>query len=485
MKIAWTRLKGACLLLLGLATAGGGRGFAADIDTQSFAKLAETSSATTAGKAAASPFKDESAATPAKAVPAEPGASPSSSPSPVAGIPVNNDSFAGAPGQFWFRGEYLCWWTSGAHLPMTVATQDTTTGVFSNLYGDRDIRSGTHEGYRINLGAWLDGGHSWGVEGDYFDLSGRPDGYDSGFTNGYAGNNAGGAQFPIVRPYVDPALAGIQANGIGYPNIYTGRITVDTGDYFQSAGLWLRHELRSGEWSTNHGDTNWTDSSARTFRLDAIGGYRFTRLIDYVNIQNNEVDTENPAAYPGGTNGLPGALYSQIDSYRTVNNFNGCELGLNAVFTSGRWSLDIVSKTAFGVNNQYARLYNLQSVSENPNYTGGDGAGNFVSTIGATPQEFSRNRFSAIPELILTAGYQVTDHLKVTAGYDLLYWTAVVRAADQIAVDPATGVPLGSLFNTNLTPPPSLTPPSTLPPFVWNESHFLAQGLHLGAEFRF
>ena len=43
----------------------------------------------------------------------------------------------------------------------------------------------------------------------------------------------------------------------------------------------------------------------------------------------------------------------------------------------------------------------------------------------------------------MTAGYQVTDHLKVTAGYDLLYWSAVVRAADQIAVGPDDGLSSG------------------------------------------
>ena len=45
----------------------------------------------------------------------------------------------------------------------------------------------------------------------------------------------------------------------------------------------------------------------------------------------------------------------------------------------------------------------------------------------------------------MTGGYQVTDHLKVTVGYDLLYWSAVVRAADQIAVEPTTGYPYGTV----------------------------------------
>ena len=80
MKITWTSLKGVCLLLLGLATAGGGRSFAADINTLNFATLAESSSAATAGQAVASPFKDESAATPGKAVPVEPAIAADSAP---------------------------------------------------------------------------------------------------------------------------------------------------------------------------------------------------------------------------------------------------------------------------------------------------------------------------------------------------------------------------------------------------------------------
>ena len=85
----------------------------------------------------------------------------------------------------------------------------------------------------------------------------------------------------MIRPTY--ATSRPRTDYIGYPGFYVGRITVETSDYFQSAGIWLRHQLRSSEWSTNNGDVNWTDSSARTFRLDAIGGYRFARLIDTVN----------------------------------------------------------------------------------------------------------------------------------------------------------------------------------------------------------
>lgn len=337
-----------------------------------------------------------------------------------------------------------------------VETYDVAAGaVGATLFGGDDIRTGTHEGYRMDLGMWLDAEHRWGVEANYFDITGRPDNYDSGLTNGYAN----GAEFPVVRTFYDTAIPGDTVAGVGFPGLVVGRVMVETSDYFQSAGLWLRYQVLAREWSTNNCNVNWTDPSARTFRVDAIGGYRFARLLDAVNEQDGATDVTGTA-----TNG---DVYSDISDYQITNTFNGGELGFDAVYTVGRWSLDCVGKVALGVNHQYASVNNLE-ITDASNQGGG------ITTNGLGFQTYARNRFSAIPQVTLTAGYQLTDHLKVTAGYDLLYWTAVVRAADQIPVGP-DGYPLGS----------TATPPTPLPPFAFNESHFLAQGLHLGAEVRY
>ena len=32
------------------------------------------------------------------------------------------DDFVGVPGRFWFRGEYIHWWTTGGNLPPMVST---------------------------------------------------------------------------------------------------------------------------------------------------------------------------------------------------------------------------------------------------------------------------------------------------------------------------------------------------------------------------
>jgi hypothetical protein len=457
MKIAWTRMKGVCLLLLGLATTGGGRGLAADIATQNFATLADSTSAASSGKSDASPFKDESAAAPAA------GRVAAATPAYDAGFASACDPFQGAPGRVWFRGEYLHWWTSGAYLPPMVSTLNTQTGTtYETVFGDRNVYSGDHSGYLVNFGAWLDCAHHWGLEADYFDISGKQCNYDSGFTDGFVD----GVAHPIVRIVSDPAATpNAQADYVGYGGYYVGRITVQTNNYFQSAGITLRRELRAWEWSTCNRDVNWLDPSARTFRLDAIGGYRFARLIDTVNEEDDSF--EYNANQPNWQ-----YEYNYVNNYRTVNNFNGGELGFNCVYTHGRWSLDVVGKAALGANNQDVSMYNQQTTD----VSNARGIGTAPILSNPSPQqEFTRNRFSAIPELAVTAGYQLTDHVKVTAGYDLLYWTAVVRAADQIAVDPANGLPYGTVVGNY----------STLPAFSWNESHLLAQGLHLGAELRY
>ncbi len=434
MKIAWTHMKGACLLLLGMATTAGGRSFAADINMLSFATPSDTSATATVGVAETSPFKDESAAAPAKAVPVEP-ATVATAPQSTTEVACCSDAFSGAPGRYWFSGQYIFWQTPGQHLPPLVSTLGGPTGTTPlTLYGDRDVQDGDHDGYRLNVGMWLDCKHCWGLEADYFDIASRNDNYDSGFVDGY--NN--GVAFPIVRLVYDPATyntSGLGVDAVGYPGYSNGRITVDTSSYFQSAGVILRHELRATEWTTNGHDVDWMDSSARTFRLDAIGGYRFARLIDNVNEQSDSFVFATGTTYSD-------YAFNYTNDYRTVNSFNGGELGLNAVYTFGRWSLDIVGKAALGNTHEYISIYNQQTEEVSnartlptPPYT-----------ANSSPlQTFSQNRFAAIPELVVTGGYQVTEHFKVTVGYDLFYWSAVARAGNQIAVEPTTGYPYGTV----------------------------------------
>lgn len=81
--------------------------------------------------------------------------------------------------------------------------------------------------------------------------------------------------------------------------------------------------------------------------------------------------------------------------------------------------------------------------------------------------------FSLVPELRLNLGYQLTSNLEVFVGYDVMWWTNVIRAGDQI----------NTRVNPGLLPPPITTGPIPTAPVA--SSTFWAQGVNLGLIRRF
>ena len=75
---------------------------------------------------------------------------------------------------------------------------------------------------------------------------------------------------------------------------------------------------------------------------------------------------------------------------------------------------------------------------------------------------------------------QVSEHWRVTLGYDLLWWNSVVRPGDQI----------DRAINTLQAPGISGNPPSPLvglarPAFFFNQDDYWAHGLSAGLELRY
>jgi hypothetical protein len=90
--------------------------------------------------------------------------------------------------------------------------------------------------------------------------------------------------------------------------------------------------------------------------------------------------------------------------------------------------------------------------------------------------DYQRDQFTMIPEIGLTLGVRVTDRLRATFGYTVLYFPSVVRPGDQIDTD----------VNPNLIPPETVPFTGALRPrFRYIESDYWAQGINLGAEFQF
>src|SRR5262249_34874117 len=113
---------------------------------------------------------------------------------------------------------------------------------------------------------------------------------------------------------------------------------------------------------------------------------------------------------------------------------------------------------------------------------------NFKGGLLALPSNIgseSRDRFSVVPEAGVSLGFAVMNGVRLSVGYNFLYWSSVVRPGDQI--DRRLGVlqipgspPLPS-------PPfgPTLPTNPTVPQRLFKDTDFWAHGLTVGLEFTF
>jgi hypothetical protein len=387
------------------------------------------------------------------------------------------------PGRFWVRSDWLMWWAAPAHIPALVTTGpalgnpplDPSGGVLGVngtqiLYGNSSINQGGRSGVKTTIGAWLDCCHTWGLEGDWLSLGGLSSHY---FNNSYGS--------PLLaRPFYDVSLGANNAELTAYANpdpIFTGSINIDSNDYFDSVGVALRYNLCCNSCRDECCDSGCdgscgsacggVDSRCMYYcRTDLVVGFRRYTLDDNLTIFENTTDNRTDSNF-------------QItDSFRTTNNFYGSEIGLNTEMRSGRWSLDILTKLAIGNNHQTTYIDGKTVISQPgvPSVTQYSGILAVQPNIGAHPDD----RFTFIPQFSTELGYQLTCHWRAYLGYSILYWGSVLRAGDQIDtnIDPRN-------WPSGLSPSP--TPGSALPfpAYLARTTGFWAQGINLGAEFRF
>jgi hypothetical protein len=370
--------------------------------------------------------------------------------------------------RFWFRGDYLAWWTSGTELPALVTTNSTpvtgNTATDPNgalghaivLFGNNTMNTDVRSGFRVTAGMWLGTCQRIGVELDYFDLDDKNYQYS-------ATSDATGYPF-LARPFYD--VRG-DANGSGrgpsewrqlvsYPNQVVGSVTVRGQDYFQGAGAAARIPLCCCcQESCNPCKT-------RSCRTDLLIGYRYYHLNDSLTIY------ENPRIIQTGT------LLEVTDTFRASNDFHGVEVGVSTQLYRGRWSFDLLAKMALGNNHRVGAIYGRTVTTVGPNQS--DVPAGFLALTNSNIGSWGRDDFVIIPQLGLEAGYQITDRLRAFIGYNVLYWACVQRAADLIDrnID-VRNVPGGD----------DGTPPTHFPEFHWRGSSFWAQGINAGIEVRF
>jgi hypothetical protein len=160
------------------------------------------------------------------------------------------------------------------------------------------------------------------------------------------------------------------------------------------------------------------------------------------------------------------------DQFKTRNQFYGGQVGIVAETRYDRWIFNVQAKLGIGETSQTV-VINGSTIVLPP----GGGSAAFPAGIYAGASNigsYHRQVFSVVPDLGASIGYQLTNHIKIFAGYDFIYWTNVLRPGQQI----------DQVINPNLVPGGPGGGPAR-PSFAFQNSDFWAQGIKVGVEFRY
>ena len=379
--------------------------------------------------------------------------------------PLARPDDPGETGRFWFKGEYLYWWLKPQNVPALITTGSATDPVpgalgqpgTSVLFGDDKLGDEGRSGGRISAGFWLDCDHTLGFDGSFFILGSQNSNFGANFGNGANG-------LVLARPFFDVV-------GTATPAGFTGptpasEIIAFPGQSTGSAGVSTASRLHGTDVNFL---CNWLEDSK--YRLDFLLGFNFARLEEDIDInESSQVSATLPP------NQFGGGIIDRTDSFGTKNNFYGGQIGSRFEYRYKALIMQFSTKTALGVSDETVDIAGNTTLRPlgQPATVIPAGLYGLQSNIGS----YNKDRFAVLSELDLTLGWQVKRWCRIYAGYSFLYWSSVVRPADQID----QGV--NRFFVPPFTPGTGLVGP-VRPSALFKDTDFWAHGVNAGVEFRY
>ncbi|HEV3440468.1 MAG TPA: BBP7 family outer membrane beta-barrel protein [Gemmata sp.] len=359
------------------------------------------------------------------------------------------------------EAEYLLWWMRGLNVPTlaTTSTNPAGNGFLGQpgtvpILGPGTFLGDAREGMRVRAGFWLDDCNTWAVDGSVFFLAQRDADAALGF-NQYS---------VITRPIFSPnpipgtgTIIGETGEAVSVPGILNGVLTVHAQSVLWGADANLRRCL-----------LNDCDSRASVFvgyrNLDLVESLTINENIDVVGSGGNRITVTDPI----------GTRVSVQDRFATQNYFNGGQIGGTYERRWGGFDFDVRASVALGSTEQELDIDGFQTKTlpgqATQTFRGG------LLAVGPNLGDFTRNRFSVVPEITLNAGYWLLPNLKVHVGYNFLYWTNVLRPGNQI----------DSTVNLAYVPNgPAVGASSQVrPQALFQQSDMLVHGVQFGIEWR-
>lgn len=267
----------------------------------------------------------------------------------------------------------------------------------------------------------------------------------------------------ISTPDGNPAIllpfrTSIAAAGIGPAGSYSAAVSGNVnGDRFPgAASVYTATQWWGGE--LNYSGPFYASDC---FGFEGLFGFRYMGMQDLAEI--------SASGFGAGVN--------TYDQFKTTNHFYGGQAGVRLLWFDDRWAFKFEGKVGLGDTQS-----NLAVRGENgtpPGFPGTRGIGGFY-TSSTNVGNSSTDKFGAIVDLNTSIRFALTSSCGVSVGYNFLYWSGVLRAAEQVSgsLNPTYHPILNALSGAGQVG-------AREPVQLRDVSDIWAHGINFGLDFRF
>ncbi len=369
-------------------------------------------------------------------------------------------------GHFLFtaEGEYVLWFLKGSQPSAPVDTSGVigSSGLTANQLGDSNpTGAGPSSGGRFTFGYWQYDNNPWAAQGAV-----RTFGVEARFFFvGTVSAELDADTAPnLFRPFYDLNDQKDSGFPVSSPGLMNGQVSARG-----QASMW---GAEANAWKNV-----FYDKPGTTYAIDLMAGLRYLNANSELAINSSSTfNNAIPAGSPYAS--FAGNQLQVNDSFAMRNDFFGGQIGIGLK----SWLMDSICletsfRVALGGTDQEATIMGSQvrtfANGATSTYAGGLLA--LPSNIG-TRHNFE---FTQIPEVQFKALWVVSKQITLSAGFSALYWTRVIRAAEQVdrSLD-ITQIP--NFPGAAGAPPAGMGRPSV--PFAQSDLWLL--GITFGLEYR-
>jgi Putative beta barrel porin-7 (BBP7) len=358
-------------------------------------------------------------------------------PAPVPGAPIEVP-----PGpQFWGTFDYLMWRSKGALAPATVgmvlggaarATPINPLAAFE--VNDNRINGDLQNGFRLDVGCWLDKPNGTGVELKYTQF------IHAERTSTYFGSPV----TALVRPFWNEAS--------NSPSLF--QLSAPDGSLLGNARVRTSYDSDGFE-----GNYLWRGSPMFSEEAHWIVGMRYWGLKE-----NMTVEAGSEA---GGMN------VGTFDSFTTRNRFFGPQVGADLNWSRSGFTFDVAFKLAVGAMMEQATIQG-STTAVLPSGSVFERQGGFLA-LSTNSGTHDRTKLAFMRDTSFSVSYSLTENIALHIGYDILWVSNVVRPGEQASLN----------INPTLLPFSAMPTLPLQPGFRFNEETFWMHGFTVGLAVQF